>query len=76
MLPQVFSCYYFIESRALFPLDFVYILFPLVIYCFAQDLAKKDHVNSVHLKLQAIARRVEAMQAENDYERVQVYHLE
>lgn len=35
------------------------------------DLAKKDHVNSVHLKLQAIARRVEAMQAENDYERVQ-----
>ncbi|KAL8431417.1 hypothetical protein ACSSS7_005296 [Eimeria intestinalis] len=36
-----------------------------------QDLAKKDHVNSVHLKLQAIARRVEAMQAENDYERAQ-----
>ncbi|OEH77124.1 transmembrane emp24 domain-containing protein 9 [Cyclospora cayetanensis] len=35
------------------------------------ELAKKEHVNSVHLKLQAIARRVEAMQAENDYERVQ-----
>ncbi|CDJ41441.1 emp24/gp25L/p24 family domain-containing, transmembrane protein, putative [Eimeria tenella] len=35
------------------------------------DLAKKEHVNSVHLKLQAIARRLEAMQAENDYERVQ-----
>ncbi|KAL8272489.1 hypothetical protein Esti_003612 [Eimeria stiedai] len=37
------------------------------------DLAKKDHVNSVHLKLQSIARRVEAMQAENDYERVQFF---
>lgn len=36
-----------------------------------EDLAKKEHVNSVHLKLQAIARRVEAMQAENDYEKVQ-----
>ncbi|KAL8430428.1 hypothetical protein Efla_005218 [Eimeria flavescens] len=35
------------------------------------DLAKKEHVNTVHLKLQAIARRVEAMQAENDYERLQ-----
>lgn len=36
-----------------------------------QELAKKDHVNTLHLKLQAIARRVDAMQAENDYERIQ-----
>lgn len=34
-------------------------------------LAKKEHVNSVHLKLQAIARRIEAMHAESDYERLQ-----
>lgn len=46
----------------------------LAIFCL-QDLAKKEHVNSVHLKLQAIARRVEAMQAENDYERLQVNNI-
>lgn len=50
----------------------VYMSLLFTSFCRLQDLAKKDHVNSVHLKLQAIARRVEAMQAENDYERVQV----
>lgn len=35
------------------------------------ELAKKDDVDSLQLKLQAIAKRLEAMQAENEYERVQ-----
>nr|PIL96438.1 transmembrane protein [Toxoplasma gondii COUG] len=35
------------------------------------ELAKKDQVDSLQLKLQAIAKRLEAMQAENEYERVQ-----
>ncbi|KFG34063.1 transmembrane protein, partial [Toxoplasma gondii TgCatPRC2] len=39
------------------------------------ELAKKDQVDSLQLKLQAIAKRLEAMQAENEYERVQVRKL-
>ncbi|PFH32940.1 transmembrane protein [Besnoitia besnoiti] len=35
------------------------------------DLAKKDQVDSLQLKLHAIAKRLEAMQAENEYERLQ-----
>ncbi|PHJ22626.1 transmembrane protein [Cystoisospora suis] len=36
-----------------------------------EELAKKDQVDSLQLKLQAISKRLETMQAENEYERVQ-----
>lgn len=36
-----------------------------------EDLAKREQVDSLQLKMQAIAGRLEAMQKENDYERAQ-----